>query len=310
MVEDAAKRAFLACGLAEQPLALLTAHAGLQLVDRAAQPVERRTRAMADERDPPGGSRQTYAVDRAADVRAQSLEARQVAWGIRTPRFGVGERQGAEDLTIGSNRHHDGRARRKAAVDLDDTSLFVIEPPLLGRNLPAELRAARAYGTRDRADGIVAGDSIDAAQGAQETLSVAGDVRSRGTTEVAALEEKNQTEIGKPRDGMLRNPFDYALRVSVTVTNTGAREGAEVVQLYLRDEVASVTPPVRALAAFRRVVLKPGEAQTTAFVLTPKQLGFYDRDMRFRVEPGRFRVFVGPSSVEGIEGTFEVRSAR
>src|SRR5205823_10232737 len=111
---------------------------------------------------------------------AQSLEEPQVAGGIRTPRFGVGERQSAEDLTIGSNRHHDGRARRKAAVDLEDTSLFVIEPPLVSRNLRAELRAARAYGTRDRADGIVAGESIDAEPGAQETICLAGDVLSRG----------------------------------------------------------------------------------------------------------------------------------
>src|SRR5438477_2580994 len=99
VVEHAAERAFLACGLAEQPLALLTAHAGLQLVDRAAQPVERRTRAMADERDAPGGVRETHAVDRGSDVHAQSLEERQVAGRIGASRFGVGERQRAEDLT-------------------------------------------------------------------------------------------------------------------------------------------------------------------------------------------------------------------
>ncbi len=75
------------------------------------------------------------------------------------------------------------------------------------------------------------------------------------------------------------------LKVSVTVTNTGAREGAEVVQLYVHDEVASVTRPVRALAGFRRVSLK---------------------DMRFVVEPGKFRVFVGGSSVGGLEAEFEV----
>jgi beta-glucosidase len=97
------------------------------------------------------------------------------------------------------------------------------------------------------------------------------------------------------------------LRVSIAVTNTGPREGAEVVQLYLRDEVASVTRPVRQLAGFRRVSLKPGEARTIAFALGPKELGFYDRDMRFRVEPGRFHVFVGTSSIGGVEGTFEVR---
>jgi beta-glucosidase len=98
-----------------------------------------------------------------------------------------------------------------------------------------------------------------------------------------------------------------SLRVSATVTNTGAREGTEVAQLYVRDEVASVTRPVRQLAGFRRVTLKPGEARSIVFAIGPKELGFYDREMRFRVEPGRFRVFVGGSSVGGLDGTFAVR---
>jgi len=96
------------------------------------------------------------------------------------------------------------------------------------------------------------------------------------------------------------------LRVSVTVTNTGSRDGTEVAQLYVHDEVASVTRPVRALAGFRRVSLKPGEARTLEFQLTPKELGLYNKDMKFVVEPGKFRVFVGGSSVGGLEGEFEV----
>ena len=95
-------------------------------------------------------------------------------------------------------------------------------------------------------------------------------------------------------------------RVSVTVTNTGTRAGAEVVQLYVHDEVASVTRPVRALAGFRRVSLKPGEARTLDFQLTSQELGLYNRDMKFVVEPGKFRVFVGGSSVGGLESEFEV----
>ncbi len=95
-------------------------------------------------------------------------------------------------------------------------------------------------------------------------------------------------------------------RVSVTVTNTGTREGAEVVQLYVHDEVASVTRPVRALAGFRRVSLKPGEARTVDFQLTSKELGLYNQSMKFVVEPGKFRVFVGGSSVGGLEAEFEV----
>ena len=96
------------------------------------------------------------------------------------------------------------------------------------------------------------------------------------------------------------------LKVSVTVTNTGAREAAEVVQLYVHDEVASVTRPVRVLAGFRRISLKPGEARTVNFSLTAKEVGLYNRDMKFVVEPGKFRVFVGGSSVGGLEGEFEV----
>jgi beta-glucosidase len=103
-----------------------------------------------------------------------------------------------------------------------------------------------------------------------------------------------------------RIPPAGTLRASVTLTNTGTREGAEVVQLYVHDEVASVTRPVRALAGFRRVSLKPGEARTVDFQLTPKELGLYNRDMKFVVEPGKFRVFVGGSSVGGLEAEFEV----
>jgi beta-glucosidase len=96
--------------------------------------------------------------------------------------------------------------------------------------------------------------------------------------------------------------------VSATVTNTGTREGADVAQLYVHDEVASVTRPVRALAGFRRVSLKPGESRPVEFELTPKELGLYDQRMKFVVEPGRFRVYVGGSSVGGLEGEFAVRA--
>lgn len=84
--------------------------------------------------------------------------------------------------------------------------------------------------------------------------------------------------------------------VSATVTNTGSREGDEVVQLYIRDKVASVTRPVRELKGFQRVTLKPGAAQTLKFPLGDKELGFYDRQMRWVVEPGEFEIYVGNSS--------------
>jgi len=97
------------------------------------------------------------------------------------------------------------------------------------------------------------------------------------------------------------------LRVSVTVRNTGTREGTEVAQLYLRDEVASVTRPVRELRGFRRVSLRPGEARTIEFVVSPAELAFYGLDLKPVIEPGTFRVFVGGSSVGGLEAGFAVR---
>ena len=92
---------------------------------------------------------------------------------------------------------------------------------------------------------------------------------------------------------------------TVTVTNTGTREGTEVVQLYVRDEVASVSRPVRELKAFKRVTLKPGEARAVELRVPMRSLAFYGLDMKPVVEPGTFRVFVGPNSAEGLEATFE-----
>lgn len=96
------------------------------------------------------------------------------------------------------------------------------------------------------------------------------------------------------------------LGVRVTLTNTGNRAGTEIVQLYIHDEVASVTRPVRQLADFRRVALGPGESQTVELTVRSERLGLYNQDMKFVVEPGWFRVYVGPSSVEGLESRFEV----
>jgi len=97
-----------------------------------------------------------------------------------------------------------------------------------------------------------------------------------------------------------------SLAVSVEVENVGQRTGDEVVQLYIRDVAASMTRPVKELKGFRRVTLQPGEKQRIEFVLTPEQLGFYNRQMKFVVEPGEFRVMVGPDSENVTETKFEV----
>ena len=84
--------------------------------------------------------------------------------------------------------------------------------------------------------------------------------------------------------------------VSVTVTNTDKREGKEVVQLYLNDAVSSVTTPVKALRAFRKISLRPGEKQRVTFELTSRDLSLWNRDMKCVVEPGEFNVMIGRSS--------------
>ena len=89
--------------------------------------------------------------------------------------------------------------------------------------------------------------------------------------------------------------------VSVDVANTGDLTGDEVVQLYIRDEVSSVTRPVRELKGFKRITLEPGEKQTVNFILSPEELSFLNRDMHRVVEPGTFRIMVGGNSVDLME---------
>ena len=86
--------------------------------------------------------------------------------------------------------------------------------------------------------------------------------------------------------------------VSVTVRNSGARPGDEVVQLYCRDEVASVARPDRQLIGFARIPLEPGEARRVTFTVHPSRLAFFDPQLRFVVEPGDFTFSVGASSAD------------
>ncbi len=99
-----------------------------------------------------------------------------------------------------------------------------------------------------------------------------------------------------------------SLAVNVIVKNTGNRFGEEIVQLYVRDEVASVTRPVRELKGFQKIALRAGESRRVQFTLTAEQLKFYDRDMKWMIEPGTLNVYVGPSCAEGLESRFEYQS--
>ena len=85
-------------------------------------------------------------------------------------------------------------------------------------------------------------------------------------------------------------------RVAVTVTNTGKYEGEEVVQLYVRDEVASITRPIKELKGFEKIKLNPGESKTVTFDVKDEQLGFYNNQMKFIVEKGDFTLMVGGNS--------------
>ncbi len=99
---------------------------------------------------------------------------------------------------------------------------------------------------------------------------------------------------------------DDKLTVGIDVENLGKRSGDEVVQLYICDPVATMTRPVKELKGFQRVTLQPGEKKHLEFALTGEHLGFWNREMRFVVEPGEFKVMVGSNSEETIETKFEV----
>lgn len=115
-----------------------------------------------------------------------------------------------------------------------------------------------------------------------------------------------QFKITNLQLGALQIKTNGTLKVSVEVENVGKRTGDEVVQLYIRDVAASMTRPVKELKGFQRVTLQAGEKKHLEFVLTAEQLGFWNREMQFVVEPGEFKVMVGPNSADLIETSFAV----
>ncbi|MCD9574960.1 beta-glucosidase BglX [Flavobacterium soyae] len=97
------------------------------------------------------------------------------------------------------------------------------------------------------------------------------------------------------------------IEISVDVTNTGNFDGKEIVQLYINDPAASIVRPVKELKGFELIELKKGETKTVHFTLTDKEIGFYDNDGKFLVEPGIFNVMVGWNSNEGLTTKFELK---
>lgn len=96
------------------------------------------------------------------------------------------------------------------------------------------------------------------------------------------------------------------IMASVTVTNTGMLEGKEVVQLYIRDLVGSITRPVKELKGFQKINLKPGESKEVSFTITDEMLKFYNSDLKFVSEPGAFKVFIGGNSRDVKEASFQL----
>ncbi len=97
------------------------------------------------------------------------------------------------------------------------------------------------------------------------------------------------------------------ITLTFDVTNTGPREGDEVVQLYTHQLVTTVTTYEKNLRGFERIHLKPGETKTVSFTLKPEDLALWDRQMHFVVEPGKFKVIIGSSSEDiRLTGDFEV----
>jgi beta-glucosidase len=98
-----------------------------------------------------------------------------------------------------------------------------------------------------------------------------------------------------------------SLTVSADIKNTGSVAGDDVAQLYIHESDTSVLQPVRRLEGFQRVTLTPGQTHTVAFTLGPRNLGFYNDQGQFAVEPGPFDVWVGDSSDGGLHQTFQVQ---
>ncbi|WP_410548922.1 beta-glucosidase BglX [Allomuricauda sp. F6463D] len=115
--------------------------------------------------------------------------------------------------------------------------------------------------------------------------------------------------------GLSYTTFDYSdlkidasdqenIKVSVTVTNTGKIQGEEVIQLYIRDKVASVTRPVKELKGFQKINVAPNSSKKVIFTLTNQELGFYNHNYDFVVEPGEFDILVGTNSQKGLQANF------
>ena len=105
-------------------------------------------------------------------------------------------------------------------------------------------------------------------------------------------------EYGKPKLSTKEMTVDGSVLLSVKVKNTGSVEGKEVVQLYVRDDLSTVTRPIKELKGFKKIFLKPGEEQIVRFTVDRTTLKYFNRKMQEVVEPGTFTLMVGPNSTD------------
>ena len=103
-------------------------------------------------------------------------------------------------------------------------------------------------------------------------------------------------QIRQTAPGKVRHPQERIHRRPGRCDQYGHRAGDEVVQMYIRDKVSSVTRPVKELKGFQRITLEPGKTKTVSLDITPEHLAFYNIDMKYVVEPGEFEIMVGNSS--------------
>ena len=106
-------------------------------------------------------------------------------------------------------------------------------------------------------------------------------------------------------DSLLRS--GQSITASVSLTNSGSREGKEVVQLYIRDMVGSITRPVKELKGFQKISLKPGESREVTFRIDEEMLKFYNSELKFTAEPGDFKLFIGTNSRDVKEVNFKLQ---
>jgi beta-glucosidase len=113
-------------------------------------------------------------------------------------------------------------------------------------------------------------------------------------------------EYGKPEISKSQIHNGESVKATVVVKNIGKLKGDEIIQLYIRDKVSSVTRPIMELKDFARITLNPGESRKVEFTITPEKLQFYNREMKRVVESGEFEVFIGPSSDKVTSVNFNV----